>query len=83
MLEPLMRLAVASHTGFEASGFVPALELDGDMADLMLVGGEREGLDCFFLLFSETLSANTRDLYVIFYFMGSFLICCTPIVWIE
>jgi hypothetical protein len=80
MLEPLMRLAVASHTGFEASGFVPALELDGDMADLMLVGGEREGLDCFFLSFSEALSANIRDLCIIFYFMGSIVMYCTPTV---
>jgi hypothetical protein len=58
-------LAIASHAVFEASGFVPALKLDGGMTDLQLVGGEREGLDCFLLSFSEALSANIRDLCVL------------------
>jgi hypothetical protein len=48
---PSPRLAVASIADFEASGFVPALKLNGDLADLLLLGGEREGLDCFFLFF--------------------------------
>jgi hypothetical protein len=67
---PFLRLAVASHADLEASGFVPASELDGDLADLLLVGGEREGLDCVFLPLSEALSANARDLCVIFLFHG-------------
>jgi hypothetical protein len=71
-------LAVASHADFEASRFVPALKLNGDLADLLLVGAEREGLDCFLLSFSEALSANIRDLCVLFYFMGSFVWYCTP-----
>jgi hypothetical protein len=80
---PLPRLAVASHGIFEASGLVPALKLDGDMADLLLVGGEREGLDCFLLSFSEALSVNIRDLCVLFYFMGSFVMYCTPTVYFQ
>lgn len=77
---PLPRLAVASHADFEASGFVPASKLDGDLADLLLVGGEREGPDCFLLSFSEALSASIRDLCVLFYFMGSFVVYCSPTV---
>jgi hypothetical protein len=77
---PLLRLTVASHVDCKASGFVPALELDGDMVDLLLVGGEREGHDCFSFSFSEALSTNIKDLCVIFFFMGSFVMYCTPTV---
>jgi hypothetical protein len=42
---PLLRSAVAFIAGFEASGVVPALESDGGIAGLLLIGGEREELD--------------------------------------
>jgi hypothetical protein len=80
---PFLRSAVAFIAGFEASGIVPASKFDGDIAGFLLIGGEREGLDCFCIVFSEVFSANTRGLCIIFHFMGSFVIICTPTDWNE
>jgi hypothetical protein len=76
-----LRSAVASIAGFEASGVVPALESDGDIADLQLIGGEREGPDCVCILFSGVFSANTRGLCKIFSFYGVLCKKCTPTEW--
>jgi hypothetical protein len=44
---PFLRSGVAFFAGFEASGAVPALESDGGITGLVLIGGERERLDSF------------------------------------
>ncbi|KAK1679081.1 hypothetical protein QYE76_039929 [Lolium multiflorum] len=57
---PFMRSAVAFIAGFEASGVVPALESDGDIADLKLIGGEREGPDCASMVLSMSSARISR-----------------------
>jgi hypothetical protein len=42
--------------------------------------GKEKGLIAFFFSFRKALSANIRDLCVIFYFMGSFVMYCSPTV---
>jgi hypothetical protein len=56
--------------GKVASGFAPASGHDGGSSDLLLDSGDREGLICTFLSFSEVFSAFSRDPYVISYLMG-------------
>jgi hypothetical protein len=65
MVRPSSRSHPAFIVNAEASGFVPALVLDGGDCDLSLDGGEREGSDCYQKSFSEVFSTNTRDLCVI------------------
>jgi hypothetical protein len=77
MVRPSSRFHPALIVSAEASGFVPAPVLDGGDCDLSLDGGQREGSDCFQKSFSEVFSANTKDLCVIFFFMGSFVKDCT------
>ena len=74
-VRPLLRSAAAYYVCTKASGSVPAFGHDGGDANLRLGSGEREGPDAVF-------SANTRDQYVISYFMGSFVKLCTSTVWI-
>jgi hypothetical protein len=52
---PPSRLATASNVGAEASGVVPASELDGGLADLRLDSSERGGFDCTCRSFSRVL----------------------------
>jgi hypothetical protein len=61
---PPSRLATASNAGAEASGVVPASELDGGLADLWLDGSERGGFDCTCRSFSRVLPTNAWDLCV-------------------
>jgi hypothetical protein len=58
---PLLRLATADIVGLEASGFVPASDLNG--------GSSRGGQVCFSVSFREVLSTLTRDLcvFLVFY----------------
>jgi hypothetical protein len=76
-VRPLSRTAPALNVREEASGFVPASTHGGGVAGLWLVGGEREGSDCFEKKFSGVFSALARDLCVICFFMGSFVTICS------
>jgi hypothetical protein len=75
---PPSRLATASNAGAEASGSVPASELDGGLADLRLNGGERGGSDCNCKSFRRVLSTYARDLCVIALVYGVPCVKCTP-----
>lgn len=80
-VRPSSSSAAALDTCVGASGFVPASGHGGGAADLRLGGGEKEGPNCCYLLSYEVFSAFTRDLCVVFYFMGSFVKECTSTAW--
>jgi hypothetical protein len=71
------RLATTFNVGLKASGFVPAFILDGSYPDLWLDGGNRGGSDCSVRFFREVFSTNIRDICVILFLMGSFVMFCT------
>jgi hypothetical protein len=77
MVRPFPRLATAFNVRLKASGFVPAFILDGGCPDLWLDDGNRGGPDCSGRFFREVSSINIRDLCVIFFLMGSFVIFYT------
>jgi hypothetical protein len=76
MVRPFQRLATAFNVGLKASCFVPAFILGGGCPDLWLDGGNRGGPDCSVRFFREVFSTNIRDLCVILYLMGSFVMFC-------
>jgi hypothetical protein len=78
---PFQRLATASNVGLKASGFVPAFILDGGCPDLWLDDGNRGGPDCDVRFFREFSPTNIRDLCVIFFLLGSFIIFYTATVY--
>jgi hypothetical protein len=65
---PLPRSATACIVGSEASGFVPASDINGGSSGLWLDGGDRGGPDCFSLSFREVLSTLARVLCVLLVF---------------
>jgi hypothetical protein len=73
LVRPFQRLATAFNVGSKASGFVPAFILDGGCPDLWLDGGNRGGPDCSVASLSEVFSTTIRDLSVIIFLMGSFV----------
>jgi hypothetical protein len=66
---PLLSSATADIVGSEASGFVPASDLNGGSFGLWLDGGDRGGPICFFVSFREVLPTLTTDLcvFLVFY----------------
>jgi hypothetical protein len=76
-VRPFQRLATAFNVGLKASGFIPAFILDGGCPDLWLDDGNRGGPDCDVRSFREVSSTINRDLCVIFFLMGSFVIFYT------
>jgi hypothetical protein len=63
-------LATAFNVGLKASGFVPAFILDGGCPDIWLGGGNKEDM-------IEVFSTNIRNLCVILFLVGSFVMFCT------
>jgi hypothetical protein len=65
-----MRSATADIVGLEASGFVPAFDLNGGSSGFWLHGGDRGGPVCYYVSFRDVLPILTRDLYVFLVFYG-------------
>jgi hypothetical protein len=77
LVRPFQRLATVFSVGSKASGFIPAFILEGGCPDLWLDGGNRGGPDWSVRSFSEVFSTIIRDLCVILFLMGSFVLFCT------